>query len=472
MTLYRPRASRLTQWGSCVNDSRAHAGWSVFGIASVGAFLVALDNTLLFAAFHALEKSFPSSSRADLSWVLNGYTVVYAAMLIPGGGLADRYGRKRIFLYGLTAFAAASALCAVSTYVAELVAARALQALGAAMLMPSSLSLVLDAFPKDKRAYVVGIWGAVGALGGTAGPAIGAAIVDAFGWPWAFYMNVPIGLLAAWQGRRLLAEPTPSTIRRPLDWIGMTLLLTGTSGIALAIVQCRALEWSTMRLWIVTGFGMLALAGFAVWIRVAKDPLIDVSLFRNRTFRNANLGGLSFSIAFSMLFLGYFFFLTNIWKYDLHLAGLAVTPGPLAVIPTATITGRLAARDGHRPYLVTGALVFAASAVWFLLMLGPERHFLRDWLPGVVLSGVGVGMVTACISGAAVADLPVAYYGVGSATNQAIRQIGSVMGVAIGIMILSAPVLTHLHFVWLYSVQVFLAMITMLFALTIETRPH
>lgn len=173
----------------------AASPWPVFWVASMAMFLVSMDGTMLFAAFSALRAGFPQATAADLSWVLNAYTVVYAAMLIPSGGLADKHGRKRVFLAGVGLFLTASVACGVAPSVQWLVAARALQAMGAALLTPASLSLVLAAFPTNKRAVAVSLWGAVGGLAAAVGPSLGAFVIASLGWQWAFYLNVPLGMV-------------------------------------------------------------------------------------------------------------------------------------------------------------------------------------------------------------------------------------------------------------------------------------
>ena len=176
-----------------VAPASTRSPWPVFWIASIAAFLVSLDTTMLFAAFDKLRHSFGDASAADLSWVLNAYTVVYAAMLIPAGGLADAHGRKRVFLVGVALFLGASAACGLAGTVGWLVVARVAQAVGAALLTPASLSIVLAVFPQDRRAVVVSLWGAVAALAAAVGPSLGSLVVDKIGWPWAFYINLPLG---------------------------------------------------------------------------------------------------------------------------------------------------------------------------------------------------------------------------------------------------------------------------------------
>lgn len=446
--------------------------WPAFWIASSAAFLVSLDTTMLFAAFDALRHSFPGATAAELSWVMNAYTVVYAAMLIPAGGLADTHGRKRLFLIGTTLFIAASAACGMAGSVGALVAARVLQAVGAALLTPASLSIVLAAFPIERRSVVVSLWGAVGGLAAAVGPSLGSWVITQAGWPWAFYINVPIGAVALWCGAARLQESVKPGERRRVDGVGMVLLMAAVGAIALAIVESESPRRGAGELALIAGFGLAAALSFVAWARVSRAPLVDLALFRHRTYRYANAATLSFGTAFAMMFLGFFFYMTGLWGYPLAQAGLAVTPGPLLVIPTAIVTGRLAARFGHRPFLVGGSLLYAASSLWFLTVPGAQADYLRGWLPGLVLSGVSVGLVLPSLAASAVARLPIAHYAVGSAVNQATRQIGAVLGVAITVALLGHGTLARTDFDLLYGVHAALALLTALLCLPVDTRPR
>lgn len=457
---------------SAAHPPRAAASpWPVFWVASVAVFLVSLDSTMLFAAFGALRGAFPAASAADLSWVLNAYTVVYAAMLIPAGGLADTHGRKRVFMLGVTLFLAASAACGLAGSVGWLIAARVLQAVGAALLTPSSLSLVLEAFPQSKRAIAVSLWSAVGGLAAAVGPSLGSLVIDAIGWQWAFYINLPMGAVSLWRGASLLTESAPATTRRRVDVVGMALLIVAVGALALAIVQANSPHWPRTDLIAVAVTGVLALAAFVAWARKASAPLVDLGLFRNRTYSAVNLATLSFGIAFSMMFFTFFLYMTGVWHYSLPRAGLAITPGPLMVMPVAIVTGRLAGRLGHRPFLIGGALFFAACGLWFWLVPGMEPSYVRDWLPGLLLSGTGVGMLIPSLSGAAVSGLPSRHFAVGSAVNQATRQIGSVLGVAIVVVLVGHAGVQRADFAPVYMVHVGLALLTGLLCLPVNTRP-
>lgn len=443
--------------------------WPVFWVASMAVFLVSMDGTMLFAAFSALRAGFPQATAADLSWVLNAYTVVYAATLIPSGGLADKHGRKRVFLIGVALFLAASVACGLAVSVEWLVAARVLQAMGAALLTPASLSLVLAAFPINKRAVAVSLWGAVGGLAAAVGPSLGAFAIASLGWQWAFYLNVPLGMLAIWRGATLLTEAKQPTRGRPLDLVGMGLLIVGIGALVLSIVQAESPGWSRHELLSAAGIGLASVIGFVVWARVAIAPLVDLGLFRNATYRYVNLATLSFGSAFSMMFFAFFFYMNSIWHYSLPLAGLAMAPGPLLVVPVAALSGRIASRYGHRLLLVGGCLIYAASALWFLLVPGTEPAYLTHWLPGMLFSGIGVGMVLPSLSGAAVSHLHSDHYAVGGAINQAIRQIGSVMGVALTVLLLGSAHLQRVDFDAVYLCHIGLALLTAVLCFPVNT---
>jgi EmrB/QacA subfamily drug resistance transporter len=454
-------------------ETHAHPAspWPVFWVASVAAFLVSLDSTMLYSAFGALRASFPDATAADMSWVLNAYTVVYAAMLIPAGGLADAYGRKRVFLFGVTVFIAASAACGLAGSVGWLIAARVLQAAGAALLTPASLSIVLAAFPQNKRALTVSLWGAVAGFAAAVGPSLGSFVVQSVGWPWAFFINLPIGALSLWRGAALLSESARPATRRKVDVVGMALLIVAVGAIALAIVESESPAWTRAQLAAAAGTGVIALVAFIVWARSVREPLVDLGLFRHRTYSAVNAATLSFGIAFAMMFFAFFFYMTNVWHYSQARAGLAIAPGPLMVIPVAIVTGRLAGRYGHRPFLVGGALLYAAAGLWFMLVPGAEPSYASHWLPGLFLSGASVGMVMPSLSGAAVSKLPAQHYAVGSAVNQATRQIGAVIGVAITVLLLGHGVVQRSDFNAVYGLHIGLALLTAVLCAFVNTRP-
>jgi MFS family permease len=220
------------------------------------------------------------------------------------------------------------------------------------------------------------------------------------------------------------------------------------------------------------GLGALALAVFVPWARRGASPAIDLTLFDNSAYRFVNLATLSFGAAFAMMFLSFFLFMTEIWHYSMSHAGLAATPGPLLVVPVSILAGRFAGRFGHRPVLMAGGVTCAAGGLWFFLVPGSEPDFLRLWLPGMVMTGIGTGMVLPSLSGAAVAKLEPHRFGVGSAVNQAVRQVGSVLGVALAVTLVGRAAPELANFKSLFLVQIGLMLLTALLCAPVDTRPR
>jgi EmrB/QacA subfamily drug resistance transporter len=409
--------------------------WRTLALTSVAVF-VSLDGTVLFVAFPAIRATFAHVSAAQLSWVLNAYTILFGALLVPAGRIADRIGRKRTFVLGLALFSAASALCGFAPSPSALIAARALQAVGAALLLPSSLALVLHAFPVTRRASAVALWGAVGALAAAIGPSLGSLIIQSWGWRWVFYINVPVGIAAVLRGNALLLESRDEAASELPDALGIVLLIAGVALFAFGIVEGRG--WGLVDLRTVASLagGTLLFAWFVHRSREQATPAVDLSLFSSHTYRLANLATFVFAIAFTAMFFNFVFFLTQRWGYTIFQAGLAITPGPLVVIPVAILAGRIADRRGHRGVLVAGGLVFALGGALLYSAVESAPDFLGTWLPRAVVTGAGVGLVLPSLSGAAVHGLPPGRLALGSAINQAVRQLGSVIGVGLVIALL------------------------------------
>ena len=311
----------------------------------------------------------------------------------------------------------------------------------------------------------------MGGFAAAVGPSLGSFVVQTVGWPWAFFINLPIGAMSLWWGASLLRESDRGGARRRVDGVGMALLVVAVGAIALAIVEADSTAGPARSSWRTAGTGLIALAAFVVWARSVREPLVDLGLFRHRTYSAVNAATLTFGIAFAMMFFAFFFFMGNVWHYSQAQAGLAIAPGPLTVIPVAVLTGRLAARFGHRPFLIGGALLYAATAVWFMLVPGDQPSYLLHWLPGLLMSGASVGLVLPSLSAAAVSRLPAQHYAVGSAVNQAIRQIGSVIGVAIIVLLLGHATVQRSDFDAVYALQIGLALLTAALCAMVDTRP-
>ncbi|WP_234263764.1 MFS transporter [Hydrogenophaga sp. NFH-34] len=452
-------------------SSTTPSPWPVFFTASVAVFLVSLDATVLFAAFPALRQSFATAAATDLSWVINAYTVVYAALLVPAGRLADTHGRRRMFLLGLGLFLLASLACGLAPGVGALVAARAVQAAGAALLTPASLSIVLAAFPVEKRAVAVSLWGAVSGLAAAVGPSLGSWLVDSLGWRWAFFINLPPALWSLWRARSRLAPDAAPAAPRRVDAVGVLLLIAAVGALTGGVLHLESHAWYQPPVLVALLAGLAVLALFVAWARRHPAPAVDLRLFAHPTYRAVNLATLAFGTAFAMMFFGFFFFMTGIWHYSLPRAGLAMTPGPLMVVPTALLAGRIAARAGHRPVLIAGCLLVAAGGLWQAHVPGLTPAYLTHWLPSQLMTGIGVGLAMPSLAGAAVASLGPTHFGVGSAVNQAVRQFGSVLGVALTVVMLGGAVFTLADYQKLSHSYAALSLLAAVLCLPVNTRP-
>jgi EmrB/QacA subfamily drug resistance transporter len=403
-----------------------------------GAFLAFLDTTIVNTSFPDIREGFRDASPAELSWVLDGYFIVLAALLVPAGGIADRYGRRRVFLVGVALFVATSVLCAAAPSWELLVVARVLQGIGAAIVVPASLALLLPLFAAERRAAGVGIWGAAAALAATVGPPLGGALVEVADWRWIFLVNLPLGAAVLAAGIRGLEESRDPAATGLPDLLGAALAAAALGLVALGLVEGNAWGWASAA----TLGSFAAAAVLLAWV-VARclrhpRPIVDLALLRIPSFRHGTLGTLLFASAFFSMILGNILFLTGVWGYSVLEAGLAVAPGPLASAIVAGPAGGLADRFGHRAVIVPGTVLYAAGLV-VLRGAGFEPDYAGTWLPGQLLVGIGIGLAFPTLGAAAAADIPPERFGVASALTGAGRQLGAVLGTALLIAIVGEP---------------------------------
>jgi EmrB/QacA subfamily drug resistance transporter len=410
---------------------------TIVAIACAGAFLAFLDATIVNIAFPDISRSFAGSGRDALSWVLDGYFVVIAALLVPAGGLADRFGHKRIFLLGVSGFTAASLLCALAPSLGFLIAFRVVQGLGAALIAPTSLALVLDAFPAERRATGVGIWGAAAAAAAAVGPTLGGALVELSDWRLVFLVNLPLGAAVVWFGSKALSERPQLDSRLP-DLPGALMLALSLALVTLGIVEGNDWGWTATATLVCFAASALLLGGMIWRSRSHPRPIVEPELFRHGSFRVGNLGTLLFAAAFFSLILGNVVFLTSIWGYTVLQAGAATLPGPTLSTVVAGPAGKLADRFGHRAVIVPGTLLFAAG-VMVLRSAGAAPDWLGIWLPGACLTGIGIGLAFPTLGAVSVRDIPNDRFATASAVNAAFRQVGAVLGTAILVAIVGEP---------------------------------
>jgi EmrB/QacA subfamily drug resistance transporter len=412
--------------------------YRVLVIVSVATFVASLDLFIVNIAFPSIKQEFGGTSDATLSWVLSAYAIVMAALLVPAGRLADLLGRKRLFMGGLITFVGASALCAAAPGPGWLIAARILQAAGGAILMPTSLALLLAEFPAKQRALAVAVWSATGAVAAAAGPPVGGLLVQA-SWRWVFLVNLPIGLVTAVLAARVLRESRDPDGKRFPDLAGAALLVLASSALMLAIVQGQSWGWTSARvLGLLVGSALLTAAFLYQSVRHGA-PVLELGLFRSRAFSAANIASTLFFAAFGAMLLSNVLFLTRVWHEDILTAGLQISPGPLMAAAFAVPGSILSGRYGQRAIASIGALLFASGGVWWLTHVGLEQHYATDVLPGMLLGGAGVGFVIPTLASAVAASLPPARFATGSAIYGMTRQFGIALGVAVLIAVLGTP---------------------------------
>jgi EmrB/QacA subfamily drug resistance transporter len=440
-----PSISQLVFPGSGHETRVGHSGRCaspqlVLGIVCAGVVLASLDLFIVNVALPQIGRDFHlrGSGLADLSWVLNGYAIVYAAFLVLFGRLAERYRRDRGFLAGVAVFVAASAACGAATSLPMLVAFRVLQAAGAALLTPTSLGLILASFTAERRAGAVRIWTAVGGLSATLGPVVGGLLVAA-SWRWVFLVNVPVGLLAliiGWQRLPCVpGQPVPAP-----DAAGAALITGGVGALVLGLVNGSRWAWGNGRTLTALGAGLLLLSLFAVHCARARNPLVERTLFRLRPFTGASIVAVFFSAAFGAMLLSRVLWSQDVWHWSALTTGLSIAPGPIMVPLVAFLAaGPLTNRIGAGAVIALGSTIFAAGAAWWALAIGLRVDYVGDMLGGMLLTGIGVGLTLPTMMAVGTSSLPPHSFATGSAVVNMFRQIGLAIGVAVLIAVLGAP---------------------------------
>lgn len=394
------------------------------------AFLAGVDLFIVNVAFDEIGRDFAGSDVSDLSWILNAYAVVYAALLVPMGRIADRSGQKLGFVVGLTVFVAASLACGFAPGIWWLVAFRALQAVGAAAMTPASLGLLLAALAPEKRAPAARLWAMTGAVAAALGPALGGGLVQ-LSWQWAFWINIPIGLLLIAAALRYVPD-VRHNLNTPLpDMAGALLLVLAVGGLVLGLVQGNDWGWSSPRVLSAFAASVLAAATFSRRTLRHPSPIIAPALIAVPAFRWANLATLVFNSAFGASLLGAILWLQLGWGYGALQTGLAISLGPAAVPITALLAQRLLPRAQPGRVIAVGSILFAVSALWQAWALSSTPAYWTGFLPAWVLAGIGVGLAMPNLLAAATATLPPAQASTGGGIVTMARQVGLALGVSI-----------------------------------------
>ncbi len=421
-----------------MKQRRTVAPRAVLAVASLGAFMAFVDSTIVNVAIPDIQESFEDVSISSLSWVLNAYNVVFAAFLVPAGRFADLLGRKRFFEWGIVLFVVTSVLCAVAPSQGFLVAARSVQALGAAIVVPASLALVLHAFGPGQRAHAVALFGAAAAIAAGLGPTLGGVLVALADWRLVFLVNVPVGIAAIAASKRTLVESRAPGRRTTPDLLGALILAAAIALLTFGIVQGGEWGWTSGS--VLASWAAAALLGGWFLRRCTwhGSPVVQLQLLRGRSFGMANALTLVASTGFFAYLLANVLFLTSVWGYSVLEAGLALTPGPLVAAIVAAPLGRVLERHDYRLAVIPGALIWAGGVV-MLTQLGSTPDFVGGWLPAIVVLGIGAGATLPTLGAAAVAAAPGGNFATATALNSVGRQLGAVLGVALLVAIVGTP---------------------------------
>ena len=416
-----------------------------------------LDLSIVNVAFPALEHAFSHDSRATLSWVLTGYAIVFGSLLVVAGRTADRLGSRRVFFFGLGVFCLGSLLCGIAPSVETLILGRIVQGTGAAAMLPASLGLLLAAYSKERRSQVVALWGGIGALAVATGPSLGALLITGFGWRAAFYVNLPVGLVAWLVGRRVIAKSNGSGSTSSPDYPGVILLSAALALVVLAISEGPTWGWTSAR--ILAGFAVALVLLFSFLFRSARheEPVLDLTLFRARSFSLGEqrsvpvLNGILCDAARQHLVSHERVALLDPARRALGHTRPIGRCGGVGNSREARGTIRLPQNPDRRLHACSPS---ACSGTYGASTVHPA--YLADWLPGTLIVGLGIGFTFPVISAAAVSSLEPARYSVGSAVNQTARQIGGALGVAILVVILGTPTslgaaLENFRHLWIFA---------------------
>jgi EmrB/QacA subfamily drug resistance transporter len=418
----------------------ARSSRRVLVIVSLAVFMAFLDTTIVNIAFPALQRAFPGKPASSVSWVLNAYNVVFAALLISAGQLADRYSRRKLFLAGLTLFTLASSCCAIAPSLDTLIACRAIQGAGAAIVIPAGIALLLPAFSPERQIRAIALLAAVSGVAFAAGPLTGGLLIHTVGWRGIFLVNVPIGLLTLLASGRLLTGRQHAAATRGLpDLAGALLMLLGLGLLALAIVQGNSWGWGGARI-IASFIAAGCLTGTALR-RAAQHPApaVELELFRTRRFTVASIAVFAFAAGLAAKLLCDVLFMTSVWRYSELRTGLAVSVSPLITAVVAGTAARIAIRIGSGPSAALGGTAYACGCLWYVTNMGAHPQFLTAYLPGTAFTGIGIALILPTLTSTAMLAVPVSRLAAGAGINSMIRQLGAILGVALFIAIVGSP---------------------------------
>ena len=421
--------------------------WLVLVVLTTGFFMILLDTTIVNVAIPAMSTGL-NATLDEILWVLNAYVLVYAVLLITAGRLGDLFGPRNMFALGLVIFTAASALCGFSQNATELIAARIVQGVGGALLTPQTLSILTTIFPPERRGAAFGIWGAVGGLATITGPALGGALITYASWPWIFFINVPIGIAALILTFVIIPDLRPGR-RQGWDLVGVVLATAGLFGIVFGLIEGQRSNWGeiassgvTIPELLIGGVALLVL--FIVWEGFQKQPLVPLSLFRERNFAVANWIAAAISFGMLSMFLPITIYLQSVRGFTALVAGLTFAPMSLMSMVTAPFAGRLADRIGGKYILFAGISLFTIGFALVAYVAGPDSTWVNFLVPALI-AGAGMGMTFAPMTTVAMRNIEPRMAGAASGVLNTTRQLGAAIGSAVVGALLQNQLATALH---------------------------
>jgi EmrB/QacA subfamily drug resistance transporter len=412
--------------------------WWTLGAVAFGLFMIMLDNTIVNVALPSVQRDLGIGIE-ELEWVVNGYALTFAVLMLTGGKLADLLGRRLIFIVGLAIFTGASLACGLADNASMLIGARVVQGVGAALMNPATLSIITATFPPRQRGMAIGIWAGVSALALAIGPLLGGVITEQISWGWIFFINVPVGILAIVVARVVIEESRDTSHEQRLDLPGLLTSGIGLFALTYALIEANNYGWTSAR---ILGLFAVAAVGLVAFILVElrqRIPMLDLSLFRNPTFAGANLVMLLVALAMFGVFFFVSLYMQNILGYSATEAGASFLPMTVLIVIVAPIAGRITDRFGSRWLIGAGMTLVAGSLLIFSRL--DESSGFWNLLPGLIVGGFGMAMSMAPTAATAMVSVPVDKAGVGSAVLNSMRQVGGSLGIAV----MGAIVASYVH---------------------------
>ncbi len=417
----------------------ANRKWWTLAAVSIGLFMVMLDNTVVNVALPTISREL-KIGMSSLEWVVNGYTLSFAMLMLTGGKLADYFGRRRFFAVGLVLVTGASLMCGLASSDASLIAARVVQGAGAALLAPATLSIISATFPHEERGTAIGIWAGVSATALAIGPLVGGLVTEHLGWNWIFFINVPIGALGLLAAFGWVDESRDTAKGQRLDLLGLILSAVGVFALTYALIDANRYGWGSTRIVSLFVLAFVSLAGFVAAERHQRAPMLDLSRFRNPTFTGGNVVALLAAVALFGIVFYLSLYMQEILGYSAVRAGLAQLPFTGLIVFVAPLAGKLTDRLGPRLPVALGTLLLASSLALFTQM-EVHSHYLTI-LPGLIAGGIGTGLTMGPTTVAVLSVVPVNDAGVGSGVVNTFRQTGGALGIAVMGAIVSASIHT------------------------------